>query len=82
MQFSRDFEGTMDPPKNLANLQTYPRFSWDLEGTDQLKKLIHWTANPATVRCKKHSQIASWHLSILDSFFLIPQTHPTFTDTW
>ncbi len=80
LQFSWDFEGT-DPPKKIVDPQTYPRFSWDFEGTDPPKKLSHWTANPATVRCKKHSQIASWDLSILDGFFLIPQTHPAFTDT-
>jgi hypothetical protein len=40
MQFSWDFEG-MDPPKKLANPQTYPRFSWEFEGMDPPKNLAN-----------------------------------------
>ncbi len=60
------------PTQKLVNPQTCQPFSCDFEGMDPPKKLSHQTANPATVRCKKHSQIASWDLSILDSFFYSP----------
>ncbi len=47
--------------RKMFGTWTPSQFSWNFEGTDPPKKSSHWTANPATVRCEKLSQIASAH---------------------